>query len=59
MGYSYDEDDEEEYEESLTEEQAQRFVEWVMEHGHSKEDAYEGLAYIMGATVEQITNEQA
>ncbi len=54
MGYIYDEDDEEEFETGLTEEQAQRFVEWVTSHGHSKADAYEGLAYIMGATVEQI-----
>lgn len=52
MGIMYDED-EEEIEVGLTEEQAQRLVEWVINHGHTKEKAYEALAYVMGATVEQ------
>ncbi len=51
MGKIYDEDDEE-VEQTMTEEQAKRLTQWVVDHGHSKEDAYEALAYVMGATVE-------
>ena len=50
MGIIYDED--EEIEQSITEEQAKRLTEWVVNHGLSKEQAYEALAYVMGATVD-------
>ena len=50
MGALYD-DDEEEIEESLTDEQAKRLTEWVFKNGHTKEEAYEALAYVMSATV--------
>ena len=44
MGKEYEED-----EEGLTEEQAQRLVEWVIDHGHTEAEAYEALAVVMGA----------
>ncbi len=50
MGTLFEED--EEIEQTLTEEQAKRLIQWVVKHGHSKEDAYEALAYVMNATVE-------
>ena len=49
MGKIYEEDEENEH---LTEEQAKRLTQWVVNHGHSKEDAYEALAYVMSATVD-------
>ena len=52
MGIIYDED-EEEFEAGLTENQAQRIVEWVTDHGHTKEEAYEALAYVMGVNIDQ------
>ncbi len=50
MGNTFEED--EEYEQTMTEEQAHRLTQWIVDHGHSKEDAYEALAYVMGAIVE-------
>ena len=50
MGTIYEED--EEIEETLTEAQAKRLTEWVVNNGHTKEDAYEALAYVMNATVD-------
>ena len=32
---------------------AQRLVEWVIDHGHTKEEAYEALAFTVGAAVEK------
>jgi hypothetical protein len=52
MGALYDEDDEEEFELTLTEEESQRLTKWVIDHGHTKEEAYEALAYVMGATAD-------
>lgn len=49
MGTEYDEDEEEGV---MSEEAAQRLVEWVIDHGHTKEEAYEALAFTMGAAVE-------
>ncbi len=45
MGKEYEKD-----EDGLTEEQAQRLVEWVIDHGHTEIEAYEALAVVMGAT---------
>ena len=45
MGTQYDEDEEE----NITEEQAQRLVQWVTEHGHTEAEANEALAFVMGA----------
>ena len=53
MGTLYDEDNEEEYEPTLSEEEAKRLTRWVVEHGHTKEEAYEALAYIMGASISE------
>lgn len=47
-------DDEMEVEEGMTEGQAQRFVKWAVNHGKTREEAYEGLAYIFGVTLEQM-----
>ena len=52
MGALYDEDCEEEFELTLTEEEPQRLTKWVIDHVHTKEEAYEALAYVMGATVD-------
>ena len=46
----------EELENELTEEEAQRLVEWVIGHGHSEQEAYEALAYTMGVKVEAVKN---
>ena len=34
-------------ENTMTEAQAQRIVEWVKSHGHTKEEAYECLAFVI------------
>ena len=39
---------------AMSEDIAQRIVKWALNHGHSKEEAYEALAYSLNATVEQI-----
>jgi hypothetical protein len=36
-------------EEMITEKQAQRLVEWAVSHGHTTEEAYEALAFVMNA----------
>ena len=38
----------------LSDAQAQRVVRWDLEHGHSKGEAYEHLAYALGATADQM-----
>ncbi len=50
--------DGEEIEASISEIEAQRLVKWLVDHGSSKEEAYEALAYTMNATVEQINEVQ-
>lgn len=40
-------------EEMITEKQAKRLVEWVKTHGHSEEEAYEALAFVMDAKDEK------
>ena len=50
MGKMYDDEEENE---AFTEAEAKRLVKWVTDHGHSKEEAYEALAYVMNATPEQ------
>ena len=37
----------------LTEEQGQRIVKWVKDHGHTDAEAYHALAYMLNATPEQ------
>ena len=37
----------------ISEEQAQRLVEWITDHGHSLAEAYHAIAYVMNATPEQ------
>lgn len=49
MGTEYDEDEEEGV---MSEAAAQRLVEWVINHGHTEEEAYEALSFTMGAAVE-------
>lgn len=51
----YEED--EAFEDTITEEQAARLVKWVMDHGHTKEEAHEALAYVMNATGEESVEE--
>ena len=46
--------DEEEFETSMSEVEARRLVKYLVDHGMSKEEAYETLVYTMGATLEQI-----
>lgn len=48
----YDDAEEEGIEESLTDKQAKRLTECVVKNEHSKEKAYEALAYVLGATVD-------
>ena len=36
-------------EDMITEKQAKRLVEWAEAHGHTTEEAYEALAYVMNA----------
>lgn len=42
----------EDLENVLTDEQAQRLVEWLMENGFSEQKAYEALAYTMGVDLD-------
>ena len=42
----------EDLENVLTDEQAQRLVEWLMENGLSEQKAYEALAYMMGVDLD-------
>ncbi len=42
----------EKLETGLTEEEAQRLVEWVIGQGHSEQKAYEASAYTMGVKSE-------
>ena len=44
----------EELKNELTEEEAQRLVEWVIGQGHSEQEAYEALAYTMGVKSETV-----
>jgi len=46
-------DDNEEKAWFMSEEAARRLVEWVMNHGHTKAEAYEALAVTMGAAVDK------
>lgn len=52
MGSLYDGAEEEGIEESLTDKQAKRLKDCVVKNEHSKEKAYEALAYVLGATVD-------
>ncbi len=45
----------EDMEDVLTDEEAGRLVEWVMEQGYSEQKAYEALAYTMGVKLDSIT----
>ena len=48
QGFQFDEE-----ETNLTEEEAQRLVEWIIDHGHTEAEAYEALAYVMDAIPEK------
>ena len=37
----------------ITEDQARRLVEWIVDHGHTKGEAYYALAYVMNAAVDE------
>ncbi len=49
MEKMYQEDDQE----GITEKQAQRLVERIISLGHTKEEAYYTLAYVMNAVVKE------
>ncbi len=41
-----------EAEDTLSESQARNLVKWCIKHGHTKEEAYECLAYVLNACVD-------
>ena len=51
MGKAYEDGDEDEI--GITEQQAQRIVDWVIEHGHTEAEAYEALAAVLGVDVKK------
>ena len=38
--------------EMITEKQAKRLVQWIESHGHTTDEAYEALAFVMNAETE-------
>lgn len=47
------------HEEMITEKQVARLVELVKAHGHSEEDAYEALAFVMDAKGKEGEGQEA
>ena len=43
----------------ITEKQAARLVEWITGHGHSLEEAYEALAFVMNAERKEDKKKEA
>lgn len=43
----------------ITEKQAARLVEWVQAHGHSQDEAYQALAFVMNAERKEDKKKEA